>query len=57
MSKEDHAKFVKVHADGALLSPEAPGYVIAALALKAPSSLTGQFVSWDDDNCKEFRAE
>lgn len=40
---------------GDLLTPEQPGHVIAALALKGPRSLSGQFVTWNDDNIKEFQ--
>lgn len=55
MSEQDKQRFLKPHADGTLLRPEDPGHVIAALALKAPKTLSGQFVSWDKDECAEFR--
>ena len=57
MPLEDFQKFVKVHADGKLVKPEDCGYVIASLALNAPKSLSGQFVSWDSEECKPFRKE
>lgn len=57
LSPEVHDNFVNLHAHGKLLKPEYPGHVIASLALHAPKTLSGQFVSWDDDECKEFREE
>lgn len=51
-----HDTFVKLHEDGKLLKPEAPGEVIARLALEAPASLSGKFVSWDGEECKAFRS-
>jgi hypothetical protein len=53
---ELHMKFVQAHAQGKLVTPEDAGHVIAALALKAPKSLSGRFVSWDSEECKDFRA-
>lgn len=50
-----HKMFMDIHADKKLVKPEVSGHVIAALAIKAPKSLSGQFVSWDSDECKEFR--
>ena len=55
MLDRDKNKFLNLHSTGKLLRPEEPGHVIAALALKAPLSLSGQFVSWNDDECEEFR--
>ncbi|KAJ2936914.1 hypothetical protein H1R20_g183, partial [Candolleomyces eurysporus] len=57
MPPEDYQKFLKVHADGKLVKPEDCGYVIASLAVRAPKSLSGQFVSWDSEECKPFRKE
>ncbi|TFK29410.1 short-chain dehydrogenase [Coprinopsis marcescibilis] len=55
MSSQDHEKFIKVHSEGKLVKPEDCGYVIAALSLKAPKSMSGAFVSWDSDECAPFR--
>jgi hypothetical protein len=55
MTKADQERFHKAYAEGKLVKPQDSGYVIAALALKAPKSLSGQFVNWDDDECAEFR--
>ena len=55
MDKGVHEMFVREHTEGKLLPPELPGHVIASLALRAPSSLSGQFLSWDGEECKEFR--
>ncbi|KAF9268047.1 NAD(P)-binding protein [Marasmius fiardii PR-910] len=57
MTQSDHQKFTRLHMDGVLLKPELPGQVIAALSLRAPKALSGQFVSWDDDSCKELRSD
>ncbi|KAF8897607.1 short-chain dehydrogenase [Infundibulicybe gibba] len=56
MTEVDYNTFVRVHAEGKLVKPESCGHVIAALALWAPKSLSGQFVSWDSEECREFRA-
>lgn len=55
MPPEAHKYFLDSYEQGQLAKPEDPGYVTAALAIKAPKSLSGKFVSYDDDNCKEFR--
>ncbi|THV08468.1 NAD(P)-binding protein [Dendrothele bispora CBS 962.96] len=56
MGSEGHGGFIRLHQDGKLLKPELPSHVIASLALKGPKTLSGQFISWDDDVCKEFMA-
>jgi hypothetical protein len=50
----DYSIFIDAHKEGKLLPPDLPGHVMAALALKAPKSISGQFVNWSDDVCKEF---
>lgn len=55
MNPDQHSMFVKTFNDGKLVKPEDCGHVIAALSLGAPKSLSGHFVSWDSDECKEFR--
>jgi len=55
LAKEDHEKFVKAYNEGKLVKPEDVGHVIAALVLRAQSGLSGQFVSWDSDECKPYR--
>ena len=55
MKASEHSRFTTAHSTGTLLDPEVPGYVIASLALKAPRELSGSFVSWDADECKDFR--
>ncbi|KAH9482720.1 putative oxidoreductase C30D10.05c [Psilocybe cubensis] len=57
MNEKDHQIFLKVHEDGKLVKPQDCGHVIAALSLQAPKSLSGQFVSWDSEECKPFRKE
>lgn len=55
MNKNHHSMFVQTHSDGKLVEPEDCGHVIAALSVEAPKSLSGQFVSWDSEECKPFR--
>jgi hypothetical protein len=55
MAPSDHDKFVREKTEGSLLKPEDPGHVIAGLAVNGPLSLSGEFVSWDDPRCREFR--
>lgn len=41
-----HSKFAAAYESGKLLKVEQPGHVIAKLALDAPSSLSGRFLSY-----------
>ncbi|KAJ2330812.1 hypothetical protein GGI00_003534 [Coemansia sp. RSA 2681] len=47
MRADQFAKFQTLHDEGALLPPKVPARVIVRLALEAPKSLSGMFVSWD----------
>jgi hypothetical protein len=55
MLPADAQRFVDAHANGKLVKPEDSGHVIATLALRAPKELSGKFVSWDSDECADFR--
>lgn len=55
LGADTHAGFVRVHSEGKLVRPEDSGYVIAALALKATKDLSGQFVGWNEEECKPYR--
>lgn len=55
MESADQERFIKAHNEGKLVRPEDAGHVIAALAIKAPKALSGQFVSWDGQECADFR--
>jgi len=55
MNDTDFQKFTTAHATGKLLHPNVPGHVAAALAVGATKSLSGQFLSFDEDVLKEFR--
>jgi NAD(P)-dependent dehydrogenase (short-subunit alcohol dehydrogenase family) len=55
MKAQEHQMFVAAHTDGKLLKAEDPGHVIAALASKAAQSMSGQFVSWDSQECADYR--
>ena len=56
MSPEDVAKFVGLYEGGRLVKPEDSGQVIASLAIRAPSSMSGQFVAWDASELQEYRS-
>ncbi|KAG1730681.1 uncharacterized protein EDB91DRAFT_1059275 [Suillus paluster] len=55
MTATDHKNFVDAFNEGILVNPHDVGYVIAGLSLRAPLSLSGQFVRWDNEECKDFR--
>ena len=57
MNVADHERFIRALAEGTAVKPEDPGHVIAALSINAPKTLSGKFVSWDSEECKEFRRE
>ncbi len=48
MKPEVYRRFIDHHQRGELLPPELPGHALAALALKAPLSWSGRFISWND---------
>ncbi|KAF8551458.1 NAD(P)-binding protein [Imleria badia] len=54
MVPSDLKIFLDAHRDGTLVKPSDVGYVIANLALRAPLSLSGSFVRYNDEHCKEF---
>jgi len=54
MAPDVHGSFIREKEQGSLLKPEDPGHVIAALAVNGPPSLSGEFISWDDERCREF---
>ncbi|GAA5910477.1 hypothetical protein JCM5296_007189 [Sporobolomyces johnsonii] len=54
MTEADHARFTGLHERGELLPPQAPGAVLAGLALKAPKELSGGFVNWNDEKMGEY---
>ncbi|OJA09385.1 hypothetical protein AZE42_06822 [Rhizopogon vesiculosus] len=54
MTATDYKMFIDAFNDGTLVNPYDVGYVIAGLSLGAPPSLSGQFVRWDNEECKEF---
>ncbi|EAW12061.1 SDR family oxidoreductase [Aspergillus clavatus NRRL 1] len=50
-----HAIFTTVHKHGELLKPEQPGHVMARVVIDAPNSLTGKFLSWNDQALEAFQ--
>ncbi|GJJ74236.1 hypothetical protein EMPS_06594 [Entomortierella parvispora] len=57
MVPAQHAEFIYLHEHKALLHPDLPGQVIASLALKAPSSISGKFLAWDDESLSAHRKQ
>lgn len=55
MTDEQHADFIGFHTNKKLLHPDDPGHVIAALAVAGPNSLSGQFLSWNDNVLEAYR--
>ncbi|PCH41078.1 short-chain dehydrogenase [Wolfiporia cocos MD-104 SS10] len=55
LDEKVHAMFMNLHTGKKLLKSEDAGYVVASLSLKSPKSMSGQFVSWDADDLKDFR--
>ncbi|KAG0274418.1 hypothetical protein BGZ95_009807 [Linnemannia exigua] len=55
MVPTQHSQFVELHASKQLLHPDQPGHVIASLAVKAPLSLSGKFIPWNDDELLSHR--
>jgi hypothetical protein len=54
---QERQRFINAHNEGKLVKPETIGHVIAALALRATKDLSGQFISWDSEECKPYRNE
>ncbi|KAG9199507.1 hypothetical protein G6514_008470 [Epicoccum nigrum] len=57
MSSTDQEKFHGLHKEGKLVRPEQPGGVIASLAVRGDKSLSGKFLSWDDESLKGYRTD
>jgi hypothetical protein len=55
MKRSEYTRFKEAHEESSLLSPELPAFVIASLALRAKPSLSGCFISWDGDECRQYR--
>lgn len=56
MYEHDFQHFVNTYRQGKLVKPIESGHVIAALAVNATHDLTGEFISWDADKLKAYRA-
>ncbi len=54
MSHAEYQKFIQYHEGGMLNPPEQPGRVLAVLALFAPRTWSGEFISWEDDRIQEL---
>ncbi len=57
LQEKDYQLFVRVHAEGKLVDPDDCGHVIASLSLQATKNLSGQFISWDSNECKPYRED
>ena len=54
---QERQRFISAHNEGRLVRPEIIGHVVAALVLRAAKALSGQFISWDSEECKPYRDE
>lgn len=54
MHPDDINMFMQAYDGGKLVDPMDSGHVLAALAVNAPKELSGKFVSWDSEECREF---
>ncbi|KAJ2789948.1 hypothetical protein GGI18_002100 [Coemansia linderi] len=54
MRDDQFAKFQSLYDDGQLLKPEVPARVIVRLAMEAPRSMSGMFVSWDSPEIDQY---
>lgn len=54
MDPKDVSMFINTYDEGKLVDPMDAGHVLAALAVKAPKTLSGHFVSWDSEECSDF---
>lgn len=57
MPPEEHEHFVALYKGGHLLPPEVPAKILATLALHAPHSWSGRFLSWDDEEIQQLISE
>lgn len=57
MTPTDYQKFTNVHTEGSLISPDASGYLIASLVLKAKKEFHGQFVNYTAPELEEYQKE
>ncbi|KAK8179202.1 hypothetical protein BC567DRAFT_208249 [Phyllosticta citribraziliensis] len=55
MDPKDAENFLGLKSGGKLLKPEQPGNVMARLVLDAPKSLSGQFLTWNDQAIAAFQ--
>jgi len=54
---QERKRFISAHNEGKLIRPETIGHVVAALVLRASKDMSGQFISWDSEECKPYRDE
>ena len=57
MSSDVYQRFVTYHQQGQLLPPQVPARALAVLALWAPQSWSGEFLSWDDPRVQQLVAD
>ncbi|KAK6357870.1 hypothetical protein TWF730_007227 [Orbilia blumenaviensis] len=55
MKPEEHAKFVNLKKSGGIVKPEDVGAVLGNLGMRAEKSLSGKFLTWNDDALAAYR--
>ena len=53
--EQERQRFIDAYNEGKLIKPEVSGHVLASLVLRATRDLSGQFISWDSEECKPYR--
>lgn len=56
MEPAEFERFIALHENGKLASPDVPANVIVRLALEAPKELSGQFVNIDGPECAPYKS-
>lgn len=54
MPETAHQRYMRLHQEGKLLPPEAPGKSMAVLALFAPQDWSGEFIAWDEPRLQDL---
>lgn len=55
MAPTDYQRFAGAYTEGSLISPDASGYLIASLIVKAKKELHGKFVSSTAPELEEYQ--
>lgn len=54
LDKDTYARFINLYQTGQLIPPKKIAKIIVNLSLNAKKELSGRFISYDDDEMKEY---